>query len=84
MIDCHRRDPVRDVDRQGGKVFVAHEVAPYRGKGWPVTGPPAGDSVANLSIATDTEYQIRNPYPKKQTSVSEYTRPHERSASRYP
>lgn len=49
-----------------------------------MTGPPAGDSVANLSIATDTEYQIRNLYPKKQTSVPEYTRPHERSASRYP
>lgn len=49
-----------------------------------MTGPPAGYNVANLSIATDTEYQVRNLYPKKQTSVSEYTRPHERNASRNP
>jgi hypothetical protein len=56
----------------------------YACKGRTVTRPPVGNRVASPSVEDDTERQIRNLEPKKQASVSEYTRPHERSAKRYP
>lgn len=56
----------------------------YACKGRPVTRPPAGDRIANPSIEDDTGCQTRNLDSNKQAGVSEYTRPHERSAKRYP